>query len=106
MGQQSLQIITYAGIRSTLRGIKGQGEYKLAHVVTPRVHLSTTVRIICRMSETYQSKRELWQRLLEALPVGLREHVSLRNAEAVAALADLLNPPGPADAKDWRKQDA
>ena len=38
------------------------------------------------MSETYQSKRERWQRLLEALSAGLREHVSLRNVEAVAAL--------------------
>ncbi len=38
------------------------------------------------MSETYQSKRERWQRLLESLPAGLREHVSLRNVEAVAAL--------------------
>ena len=38
------------------------------------------------MSETYQSKRERWQRLLETLPVGLREQVSLRNVEAVAAL--------------------
>jgi len=38
------------------------------------------------MSETYQSKRERWQRLLESLPAGLREHVSLRNAESVAAL--------------------
>lgn len=38
------------------------------------------------MSETYQSKRERWQRMLEALPVGLRECVSLRNVEAVAAL--------------------
>ncbi len=42
---------------------------------------------MCRMSETYQSKRERWQRLLESLPAGLREHVSLRNVEAVAALA-------------------
>jgi len=38
------------------------------------------------MSETYQSKRERWQRLLETLPNGLREYVSLRNVEAVAAL--------------------
>jgi len=38
------------------------------------------------MSETYQSKRERWQRLLDALPENLREHVSLRNVEAVAAL--------------------
>lgn len=84
------------------------------------------------MSETYQSKRERRQRMLEALPVGLREHVSLRNVEAVSALspqaqmrllkaiqagltrlpraieqlrtdpetsvADLLNPPAPAEA--------
>jgi hypothetical protein len=39
------------------------------------------------MSETYRSKRERWQRLLETLPAGLREHVSLRNVEAVAALS-------------------
>ena len=38
------------------------------------------------MSETYQSKRERWQRLLETLPATLRVHVSLRNVEAVAAL--------------------
>jgi hypothetical protein len=38
------------------------------------------------MSETYQSKRERWQRLRASLPVGLREHVALRNVEAVAAL--------------------
>jgi hypothetical protein len=38
------------------------------------------------MSETYQSKRERWQRLMESLPAGLREHVALRNVEAVAAL--------------------
>ena len=38
------------------------------------------------MTETYQSKLERRQRLLDALPVGLREHVSLRNVEAVAAL--------------------
>lgn len=38
------------------------------------------------MSETYRSKRERWQRLLETLPAGLREHMSLRNVEAVAAL--------------------
>ncbi|HKJ39863.1 MAG TPA: hypothetical protein VJ972_13880 [Anaerolineales bacterium] len=38
------------------------------------------------MSETYQSKRERWQRLRETLPENLREHVSLRNVEAVASL--------------------
>jgi hypothetical protein len=39
------------------------------------------------MTENYQAKRERWQRLLESLPAGLREHVSLRNVESVAALA-------------------
>lgn len=38
------------------------------------------------MTENYQAKRERWQRLLESLPAGLREHVSLRNVESVAAL--------------------
>jgi hypothetical protein len=38
------------------------------------------------MSETYQSKRERWQRLMETLPAGLREHIALRNVESVAAL--------------------
>ncbi len=39
------------------------------------------------MSETYQSKRERWQRMQEALPADLRPHVSLRNVEAVAGLS-------------------
>jgi hypothetical protein len=39
------------------------------------------------MSETYQSKRERWQRLKEALPSDLRPHISLRNVEAVSALS-------------------
>ena len=39
------------------------------------------------MSETYKSKRERWQRILESLPLGLREHVSLRNVEAVSTLS-------------------
>ena len=38
------------------------------------------------MSESYQSKRERRQRLFESLPNELREHVSQRNVEAVAAL--------------------
>jgi len=38
------------------------------------------------MSETYQSKRERWQRLMQTLPAGLRGQVSLRNVEAVASL--------------------
>ena len=42
---------------------------------------------MCRMSETYQSKRERWQRMKEALPTDLRPHVSLRNVEAVSALS-------------------
>ncbi len=39
------------------------------------------------MSETYRSKRERWSRLLESLPEGLREHISLRNVETVASLS-------------------
>jgi hypothetical protein len=39
------------------------------------------------MSETYQSKRERWQRLQETLPANLREQVSLRNVEMVATLS-------------------
>jgi hypothetical protein len=38
------------------------------------------------MSETYQSKRERWQRMRDNLPAGLRPHVSLRNVEAVMSL--------------------
>ena len=38
------------------------------------------------MSETYASKRERWQKLLEALPDSLRGHISLRNVEAVSTL--------------------
>jgi len=45
---------------------------------------------IRRMSETYQSKRDRWQRLLETLPANLREHVSLRNVEAVVSLTGLV----------------
>jgi len=40
-----------------------------------------------RMSETYQSKQERRQRLLESLPASLRPHVSVRNIEAMAALS-------------------
>ncbi len=39
------------------------------------------------MSETYRSKRERRQRMLESLPLGLREHVSLRAVEAVSTLS-------------------
>jgi hypothetical protein len=38
------------------------------------------------MSETYQSKRERWQRMKAALPADLRPHVALRNVEAVSSL--------------------
>ena len=41
---------------------------------------------IDRINETYQSKRERWQRMRDNLPAGLRPHVSLRNVEAVAGL--------------------
>jgi len=54
---------------------------------THAIHLFLPNSIVTPMSETYQSKRERRQRMLEALPVGLREHVSLRNVESVAALA-------------------
>jgi hypothetical protein len=39
------------------------------------------------MSESYQSKQERRQRLLESMPGGLRPYVSVRNIEAVAALS-------------------
>jgi hypothetical protein len=39
------------------------------------------------MSENYASKRERWQKLLDALPANLRGHVSLRNVESVSALS-------------------
>jgi len=56
------------------------------HLATRPGYPSGRVRIIGRMSETYQSKRERWQRMQEALPADLRPHVSLRNVEAVSAL--------------------
>ncbi len=43
--------------------------------------------IVASMSETYKSKRERWQRMLEALPEGLQKHISLRNVEAVTGLS-------------------
>ncbi len=54
---------------------------------TQTTHLILLKSIVTLMSETYQSKRERRQRMLEALPAELREHVSLRNVEAVAALS-------------------
>lgn len=57
------------------------------HLATRPGYPSGRVRIIGRMSETYQSKRERWQRMQEALPADLRPHVSLRNVEAVAGLS-------------------
>jgi hypothetical protein len=39
------------------------------------------------MTETYASKRERWQKLLDALPANLRGHISLRNVEAVSGLS-------------------
>ena len=49
----------------------------------PPIHF----RIIAPMTETYASKRERWQKLLDALPPNLRGHISLRNVEAVSSLA-------------------
>ena len=57
------------------------------HLATRPGYPSGRVRIIGHMSETYQSKRERWQRMQEALPADLRPHVSLRNVEAVASLS-------------------
>jgi hypothetical protein len=39
------------------------------------------------MTENYASKRERWQKQLDALPDTLRGHISLRNVEAVSALS-------------------
>ena len=49
----------------------------------PPIHF----RIIALMTETYASKRERWQKLLNALPENLRGHISLRNVESVSALS-------------------
>jgi len=49
----------------------------------PPIHF----RIIAPMTETYASKRERWQKLLDALPANLRGHISLRNVESVSALS-------------------
>ena len=56
------------------------------HLATRPGYPSGRVRIIGHMSETYQSKRERWQRMQASLPADLRPHVSLRNVEAVSAL--------------------
>jgi hypothetical protein len=55
--------------------------------MTQRRHPPTHPRIIAAMTENYASKRERWQRLLDALPESLRGHISLRNVEAVSALS-------------------
>jgi len=39
------------------------------------------------MAENYASKRERWQKQLDALPDTLRGHISLRNVESVSALS-------------------
>ncbi len=56
------------------------------HQATRLPHLAHGARIIRSVSESYQAKRERWERLIASLPTELREHVSLRNVEAVAAL--------------------
>ena len=55
--------------------------------MTQRRYPPTHLRIIPLMTENYASKRERWQRLLDALPENLRGHISLRNVEAVSALS-------------------
>ncbi len=55
-------------------------------LATRPCYLRGRVRIICPVSESYESKRERRQRTLEALPVELRTQASLRNAESVASL--------------------
>ena len=55
--------------------------------MTQRRYPPTHLRIIPAMSENYASKRERWQKLLDALPENLRGHISLRNVEAVSALS-------------------
>lgn len=55
--------------------------------MTPHRYPPTQLRIIAPMTETYASKRERWQKQLEALPESLRGHISLRNVEAVSALS-------------------
>jgi hypothetical protein len=56
-------------------------------LMTQRRYPPTHLRIIAAMTENYASKRERWQKLLDALPESLRGHISLRNVEAVSALS-------------------
>jgi len=56
-------------------------------LMTHSRHPPTHFRIIAPMTETYASKRERWQKLLDALPANLRGHISLRNVEAVSGLS-------------------
>lgn len=56
-------------------------------LMTQRRYPPTHPRIIAPMTENYASKRERWQKLLDALPESLRGHISLRNVEAVSALS-------------------
>ena len=55
--------------------------------MTQRRYHPTHFRIISRMTENYASKRERWQKLLDALPTSLRGHISLRNVETVSGLS-------------------
>lgn len=62
--------------------------YFIRHrLMTLSRHPPTHFRIIAPMTETYASKRERWQKLLDALPANLRGHISLRNVEAVSGLS-------------------
>ena len=55
--------------------------------MTQRRYHPIRSRIITPMTENYTSKRERWQKQLDALPDTLRGHISLRNVEAVSALS-------------------
>jgi hypothetical protein len=73
-------------MRFSLQAIEKDYFSKRQAVMTQRRYPPTHFYIIAPMSETYASKRECWQRPLEALPDSLRGHISLRNIEAVSAL--------------------
>ncbi len=56
-------------------------------LATPAANPYALFCIIPCMTETYESKRLRMQKALESLPANLRTRISLRNAEAAAALS-------------------
>ena len=60
--------------------------YRQIRLMTQRRYPPIRSRIITPMTENYASKRERWQKQLDALPESLRGHISLRNVESVSAL--------------------